>query len=1294
MHFEAPKPPTRDVARNPAKLTGAASLAESATPGTAAPKVQRLPKLEKKPSQPPQTPLQPQVVEPLPPLQTSAIASAPLPAMRKAPTLASRLAPSAAPSSAKLVAAAPTGAPKGDPAISWSAADWDMVLVLPLPEDRAAAAAEKTAENAEAAAAGMKGNKGNKEALKARQQAENAKRQAESKAANAAIVGSSTARNGTSIEYKIIEPSEIELRKGLQLADADEAADGSGSSESSTKWLIGELRRRVLVSGLECKVVKLLPCPDTMEEEEGEHEVLSRHSVALVCIGAAKQNMEMPALPSPPPSPPEGEGEAPDAPEAAPPPEAVEAAPPPETAADPPPPEAAADAPPPEAAADAPPPTPPPPPPPPDTPKSAKAQEDAAVAEAKAEMKAAKEEEQAEKAAQKAEAKAVKAEAKAQAKAVKAEEKEIKAEAKAEAKGVKAEAKAEKDAAKGEVEAKVMVAQEQAKAAQEALKAAKREAKSDVKALKKGLTLEELQRRKAYDGARASERFPRLEIEAEAREMRLPTISDDTPGLPGPRAIFRVGAARSFPAFRSMLRQTIEENILEGPLAAGGGAGLNLPLLVSSGRVKELIYVHDDDEVEDLKTRILYGTAGVRPLKPTTLHLLHSYVGGEVSFYFAWVSAYTRSLLLPAFIGLILWITDVFYFDAAIKAERYHNYFSAVNATNAMLSDALSSSGLSELNVSALAAINASSIAIPGLPGALTRTSVASTIASSAAAALDAEQMNLTAADFVRPLVDGIFDNTFYANTGSEAASTRAYLTAFFGFVIIIWSAGFQETWKRRQALIAFGWGEMGNNKPPPSVNPFFKPKCIKSGFYTEDGLWVELSQQPTDAPPSPTKSKGSTTPRSPEKEPLVEASAPPVDVWFPLAERLKRQWTSAVVLVAMTTSCIFSIFAMQLFASFMRTTTVVVGGSDISSTIASVSNALMITFFNVAWREIAILLSEWENYRLTMVMREQLTYKLFVFQCINCYFMISFAAFFHPTGAQLFGVDVGRCNVRAAPGELSCADEVRSLLYSILFSNIIIGQATEVGIPLFAMLVKRIKRSKKGPKTSVVKVEPAGESGAVPDLETIAKKKREKQPLTPEESKVYDEQKAIINLIAEYERPLVKSVQQGLGNTFYEYNELALQYGYLVLFSMLLPAAPVLAFVNNIIEIRSDALKTIYAQRRTRAEPADDIGAWAVALKCLSFVGIFSNLAVLFLTSDFFDELAFYEPAYRSIGTRLGAVLIIEHALIAIKLFVDFVVPDVPAKVRVRLAREEHNAEMRVASEMQVAAAALNEEM
>jgi len=37
-------------------------------------------------------------------------------------------------------------------------------------------------------------------------------------------------------------------------------------------------------------------------------------------------------------------------------------------------------------------------------------------------------------------------------------------------------------------------------------------------------------------------------------------------------------------------------------------------------------------------------------------------------------------------------------------------------------------------------------------------------------------------------------------------------------------------------------------------------------------------------------------------------------------------------------------------------------------------------------------------------------------------------------------------------------------------------------------------------------------------------------------------------------------------------------------------------------------------------------------------------------------------------------------------KLVVDFVVPDVPSKIRVKLARDEHIAEARVAAEMNFA--------
>ena len=187
-----------------------------------------------------------------------------------------------------------------------------------------------------------------------------------------------------------------------------------------------------------------------------------------------------------------------------------------------------------------------------------------------------------------------------------------------------------------------------------------------------------------------------------------------------------------------------------------------------------------------------------------------------------------------------------------------------------------------------------------------------------------------------------------------------------------------------------------------------------------------------------------------------------------------------------------------------------------------------------------------------------------------------------------------------------------------------------------------------------------------------MARKRKAGQRLSAEEAQLYEDQRKVVDLIGEFERPLVKSEKQGLGSTFYEYNELALQYGYLVLFSILLPAAPVLALANNLIEVRSDALKTIYASRRTRAEAACDIGPWARALRVLSFVGLACNLGLLAVTSDFFDQLAVYAPWFGSTGARLGTVILAEHVLLGLKLLIDFVVPDVPSKVRVRLHREE----------------------
>ena len=70
---------------------------------------------------------------------------------------------------------------------------------------------------------------------------------------------------------------------------------------------------------------------------------------------------------------------------------------------------------------------------------------------------------------------------------------------------------------------------------------------------------------------------------------------------------------------------------------------------------------------------------------------------------------------------------------------------------------------------------------------------------------------------------------------------------------------------------------------------------------------------------------------------------------------------------------CVFCIFCMQLFASVMRSRTLIFAGTDVSTIVPSLSNAIMIATFNFAWRGIAIKLSNWENYRLTDRMRARL---------------------------------------------------------------------------------------------------------------------------------------------------------------------------------------------------------------------------------------------------------------------------------------------------------------------------------
>ncbi|NXT59527.1 ANO8 protein, partial [Pluvianellus socialis] len=72
-----------------------------------------------------------------------------------------------------------------------------------------------------------------------------------------------------------------------------------------------------------------------------------------------------------------------------------------------------------------------------------------------------------------------------------------------------------------------------------------------------------------------------------------------------------------------------------------------------------------------------------------------------------------------------------------------------------------------------------------------------------------------------------------------------------------------------------------------------------------------------------------------------------------------------------------------------------------------------------------------------------------------------------------------------------------------------------------------------------------------------------------------------------------VESCMKKYEDTFQDYQEMFIQFGYVVLFSSAFPLAAMCALVNNVIEIRSDAFKLCTGLQRPFGQRVESIGQW-----------------------------------------------------------------------------------------------------
>lgn len=103
-----------------------------------------------------------------------------------------------------------------------------------------------------------------------------------------------------------------------------------------------------------------------------------------------------------------------------------------------------------------------------------------------------------------------------------------------------------------------------------------------------------------------------------------------------------------------------------------------------------------------------------------------------------------------------------------------------------------------------------------------------------------------------------------------------------------------------------------------------------------------------------------------------------------------------------------------------------------------------------------------------------------------------------------------------------------------------------------------------------------------------------------------------------EVEKLLLKDIRDQISrptyDIFIDYAEMVVQFGYVSLFSSVWSLTPVCAFANNIIELRSDAIKLCTTMRRPIPERVDSIGPFLDFLSLLAWMGSITSSSLIFL--------------------------------------------------------------------------------
>jgi len=348
------------------------------------------------------------------------------------------------------------------------------------------------------------------------------------------------------------------------------------------------------------------------------------------------------------------------------------------------------------------------------------------------------------------------------------------------------------------------------------------------------------------------------------------------------------------------------------------------------------------------------------------------------------------------------------------------------------------------------------------------------------------------------------------------------------------------------------------------------------------------------------------------------------------------------VVVIAAVGIVLFQYFAVHS-GTFGNSGTYVAGGV----------NAAVIQIMNMVYAVIAEEMNKHENHQTATDYTDALITKVFVFQFVNSYAAITYMAF--ASGRfPVFGVDL-RCTRNG------CLSDIHNLICTSLLLQIFVGNITEVASPWIFYKLDEYQRSSAS-------MENQGTGRAATETTPLTGVINAVNPWYDEDDEML--QQGAINdgftlppYISKHEKEAHMPVYE---NTFNDYNELVIQFGYVVIFGLALPLGAFLCWCNNCIEIRSDGFKLVNVYQRPFYRGAQDIGTWFQILQGIVVIGVLVNCCMMAFTSNIFLRDHWVDANNVGVVEMLVGIFIAEHTALIVMVFCADFIPDTPASIAI----------------------------